>query len=290
MVKTILNRGNIVLTSLKRLLSAIKPLRGKAPQEALSISHFTGEIDDPVLRVENLVKYFKEIPAVRGISFSVRKGEIVGLLGPNGSGKTTILRSICGILSSDEGRIVAAGRDLEHDAEDARQVMGFVPEVPHLFELLTVRDHLVFIALAFGMEEGIDERIEVLLKFFELEEKSDELVSTLSKGMRQKLAMACALIHHPLLLVLDEPIIGIDPRGVWKMKELLKQLRDSGVAIVLSTHLLDTAELLCDRVIIVNRGEKVMEGTVEEIRQSGQPGAGSSLEEIFLQLTGGESR
>lgn len=240
-----------------------------------------------MLEVYDLVKQYKTLRAVDGLSFTIRPGEIVGLLGPNGAGKTTALRCVAGILRATSGTIRINGFDLIADQANAKRGLAFVPELPSLYELLTVEEHLRFIAMCFDSLDGFEAKAEQLLDRYHLTEKRHALVATLSKGMRQKLAVACAFIHDANVLLFDEPIIGIDPAGVAEIKAELSRARSAGCAILVSTHLLDTAERLCDRVIIVARGKKLAEGTLAELQQmSGMNGL--TLEQVFLRLTGEE--
>ena len=237
-----------------------------------------------MLQVEHLVKEYKNFRAVNDLSFTISPGEIVGLLGPNGAGKTSALRCVAGILKPTRGRVLINGWDIQADQAKAKAGMAFVPELPSLYELLTVDEHLRFVAMCFDTLDVYEARKDELLRRYHLHEKKDDLVATLSKGMKQKLAVACALIHNANVMLFDEPIIGIDPAGVAEVKEELRRAKESGVAILVSTHLLDTAEKLCDRVIILARGQKLAEGTLSELQEkSGM--AGKSLEEVFLELT-----
>lgn len=237
-----------------------------------------------MLEVVELVKEYKSLRAVDGLSFAIRPGEIVGLLGPNGAGKTTALRCIAGILRPTAGSIRINGFELVRDQAKAKQRLAFVPELPSLYELLTVYEHLRFVAMCFQSLADFEARADELLARYHLADKRDSLVATLSKGMRQKLAIACAFIHESNVLLFDEPLIGIDPAGVAEVKGELLRARSQGCAILVSTHLLDTAEKLCDRTIIVAKGRKLAEGTLDELR--GLDGmAGMSLEQVFLRLT-----
>ncbi|HRI43059.1 MAG TPA: ABC transporter ATP-binding protein [Fimbriimonadaceae bacterium] len=237
-----------------------------------------------MLEVVGLVKEYKRFRAVDDLSFTIGRGEIVGLLGPNGAGKTTCLRCICGILRPTFGRILINGHDVVTDQAAAKSGLAFVPELPSLYELLTVDEHLRFIAMCFGTIEVYDRMGEQLLERYSLLDKRNELVATLSKGMRQKLSIACALIHNANVLLFDEPLIGVDPAGAHEVKSEISRARDAGASVLISTHLLDTAERLCDRVIILARGVKVAEGTLADLRaMSNMEGAG--LEEVFLRLT-----
>lgn len=219
-----------------------------------------------MLIVDGLTKYYRTFLAVDGISFTVQDGEILGLLGPNGAGKTTILRSICGIIRPNAGRIIVNGYDLATNEHEAKRSLAFVPESPKPYDMLTVYEHLRFIAMAYNTLDRFDERADALIEQFDLGEKRNDLVLTLSKGMKQKLAIACAFIHEAKLLLLDEPLIGIDPRGARQLKNLMLLAKQKGCSILVSTHMLDTAERLCDRILIINQGRKVAEGSLEELQ------------------------
>jgi ABC-2 type transport system ATP-binding protein len=238
-----------------------------------------------MLKVTNLVKCYRKTLALDGVSFEVGDGEIVGLLGPNGAGKTTILRCITGIVQPTEGRIEVDGLDLGLSEEETKRRIAFVPEVPSPYEMLTVREHLRFIAMAYSTTDGFEERAEALMKKFDLIEKRDDLVLSLSKGMKQKLAIACAFIHDARAILLDEPLIGIDPKGVHELKNMISGAREDGNSILISTHMLDTAERLCDRIIILQRGVIVAEGDLAELHERARMGTDASLEDVFLMLT-----
>lgn len=237
-----------------------------------------------MLVVENLVKSFKGLRAVDGVSFRVEPGEIVGLLGPNGAGKTTTLRCIAGILKPDSGRIQIGEYDLAQAEREAKSLLAFIPEMPNPYELLTVREHMRLVAMCYQTVPLYEARADALLERYELKDKADALAGTLSKGMKQKLAVVCALVHDAKVFLCDEPLMGIDPRGQYTLKNDLMRLRDEGCAILVSTHQLDTAERLCDRVIIMHRGKLLTEGTLSELQERAQM-EGSTLEEVFLRLT-----
>jgi ABC-2 type transport system ATP-binding protein len=237
-----------------------------------------------MLQVERLVKQYKKFRAVDELSFEIKPGEIVGLLGPNGAGKTTAMRCMAGILRPSDGQILINGHDVVREQAKAKAGLAFVPEVPSLYELLTVEEHLKFVAMCFDTLDLYEARRDELLDRYALGEKRDALVATLSKGMRQKLSFACALVHNANVMLLDEPLIGIDPAGARELKDEIIRARGAGAAILVSTHLLDTAEKLCDRVIIMARGRKRAEGTLEQL-QTGLGREGQGLEEIFLALT-----
>jgi ABC-2 type transport system ATP-binding protein len=237
-----------------------------------------------MLLVENLVKSFKGFRAVDGVSFRVGAGEIVGLLGPNGAGKTTTLRCITGILKPDAGRIQIGDYDLATHEQHAKRLLAFIPELPNPYELLTVREHMRLVAMCYDTLHLYEQRADELLQRYELADKANALAGTLSKGMKQKLAVVCALVHDAKVFLCDEPLMGIDPRGQYTFKAELQRLRDEGCAILVSTHQLDTAERLCDRVIIMHKGRLLTEGTLGELQQRAQMES-STLEEVFLRLT-----
>ena len=237
-----------------------------------------------MLDIQSLTKTFGSFIAVDALTFQVNGGEIVGLLGPNGAGKTTTIRCLTSILQPTSGRITLGGHDIVTHPEDAKRTLAYVPEVPSPYNMLAVSEHLRFVAAAYGAE--MDKAYaEELLKRLDLWEKRQELGANLSKGMKQKLACACAFIHHPDIYFFDEPLIGIDPKGAHELKNMLAEQRAAGKAVLVSTHMLDTAERLCDRVIIMNRGRVVEQGTMDELHSRVQMGENATLEAMFLRLT-----
>jgi len=237
-----------------------------------------------MLTVSHLTKYYADLKAVDNLSFDLQPGEIVGLLGPNGAGKTTTLRCICGILQPDDGTISAGGFDLKRTESEAKKLMAFVPETPAPYDLLTVREHIKFIAMCYDTLDVYEASVDDLLARFELKEKENELSVTLSKGMKQKLIIACAFVHRAKIFLFDEPMVGLDPKSQFTLKAELHRLRTEGASLLISTHQLDTAEKLCDRVIIMQRGKKISEGTLGELQQQATM-KGNSLEEVFLRMT-----
>ena len=239
-----------------------------------------------MLHIDHLSKSYGDFQAVKGLSLRVDGGEIVGLLGPNGAGKTTTIRCITSVLQPTEGRITVNGHDIVREPEAAKREMAYVPEVPQPYEMLTVWEHLRFTAAVYGVPDAMHSDAEMLLRRLDLWEKRHDLASSLSKGLKQKLACACAFLHRPRFLCFDEPLIGIDPKGARELKNMLSERRDAGDAVLVSTHQLDTAERLCDRVIILNRGRVVAQGTMDELHAA-RSGAdeGETLEDIFLRLT-----
>jgi ABC-2 type transport system ATP-binding protein len=238
-----------------------------------------------VIEIEGLDKLYGDLPAVQGLSFRVAPGEVVGLVGPNGAGKTTTLRSIAGIIIPTRGRIAIGGHDLATDPVAAKRALAFIPDEPHLFEYLTVEEHLRFVGRLYGVGE-VDERIAALLGEFELAEKREALPDELSRGMKQKLAIACGLLHAPTALLLDEPLTGLDPVGIRRMKATIVRRAEAGVAVILSSHLLHLVEEICTRVLVLQRGRVVAFGTVPEIVAGRPELAGRSLEDVFLALIG----
>jgi ABC-2 type transport system ATP-binding protein len=245
-----------------------------------------GTASAPVaLLVEALSKTYDGTRALQNFSFDARAGEIVGLVGPNGAGKTTALRSIAGVLPIQEGRVLVAGHDVARDEVAAKRCLAWVPDDPQPFDTLTVQEHLEFTAALHGLRDW-RARAEELLRRFELLEKRDALGGELSRGMRQKLAFACAWLPEPRLLLLDEPLSGLDPRGIRSARDAIRELARAGTAVLLSSHLLELIEALADRILILDRGRRVFLGTLEEARRTLAGPAGSSLEEIFFAATG----
>lgn len=239
-----------------------------------------------LLEVQNLTKRYRKFTALSDLSFHVEAGEIVGLLGPNGAGKTTSLRCVAGIVRPSGGRIVVGGYDLAVQEREAKRLLAFVPEQPNPYETLTVWEHLRFIALAYNTTDGFEARATALIERFDLGTKRDDLVGTLSKGMRQKLTIACAFLHRARVFLFDEPLIGLDPRGARELRERITEAaREEGAAVLVSTHMLDTAQNLCDRILILRQGVKVAEGTMEALRTRAAIGGDASLEDVFLSLT-----
>jgi ABC-2 type transport system ATP-binding protein len=241
----------------------------------------------PAIEIRDLVKSYDGTAAVDGLSLAVERGEIVGLVGPNGAGKTTTLRCLAGILPPTSGSIAIAGHDLAAEPVAARRQLAFVPDEPRLFENLTVADHLKVVARVYGVLDGL-ERSRELLARFELADKARAFPGELSRGMKQKLMIAAALLHRPAALVLDEPLTGLDPGAIRRMKRTIVEQAAAGTAVLVSSHLLALVQEICGRVVIVQRGRQVLAGTLAEIRAA-LPGlaADADLEEIFLRATEG---
>jgi ABC-2 type transport system ATP-binding protein len=238
-----------------------------------------------VIEAEGLHKVYGDLAAVQDLSFRVLPGEVVGLVGPNGAGKTTTLHCLAGITIPTRGRIRVAGHDLATDPVAAKSALAFVPDEPHLFEYLTVEEHLRFVARLYRVSE-VDRRVPVVLREMELEDRHGALPEELSRGMKQKLAIACALIHDPKALLLDEPLTGLDPVGIRRMKATILDHARAGAAVILSSHLLHLVEEICTRVLIMRRGHVLAFGTIAEIVAARPDLAGLRLEEVFLGLVG----
>jgi ABC-2 type transport system ATP-binding protein len=240
-----------------------------------------------LIEVSGLSKSYGDFTAVRDLSFSVRPGEVLGLVGPNGAGKTTTLRSVAGIIPPNAGRVSIAGHDVAKNPIGAKRALAFFPDEPRLFDYLTVRQHLAFVARIYGVEKH-ESIAEPLLQEFEIADKGDELPGALSRGMKQKLAIACGLLHSPQVMFFDEPLTGLDPLGIRRMKNSIVQRARAGAAVVLSSHLLHLLEEVCSHVLILKRGEKIADGTLSEVAARFSNGeTGVSLEEIFIRATGG---
>ena len=238
------------------------------------------------IAVEHFRRSFGSFTAVDDLSFSVARGEIVGLIGPNGAGKTTTLRALAGILRPTSGRVFIDGHDIVADPLEAKRRLAFMPDEPHLFEYLTVTEHLRLVARLYGVAD-IEQRSAALLDELELTGKERSLPGELSRGMRQKVVIACGLVRDATTLLFDEPLTGLDPLGIRRMRETIVARGRAGAAILLSSHLLHLVEEICTRVIIMDRGQKIADGTFEELRSRVDLAeAGSSLEQIFLSVTG----
>lgn len=238
----------------------------------------------PVIEVNHFGKSYADFTAVHDLSFSVGRGEIVGLVGMNGAGKTTTLRAITGILRPTRGVIRVGGFDIEREPVAAKRQFAYIPDTIHPYDLLTVTEHLHFIALAYGVQNA-ESKYAALLDELELSHKKDEAASNLSRGMQQKLSLACAFLREPQVIILDEPLTGLDPRGIRNIRESILRRAASGTAFLLSSHLLLLVEALADQVLILHRGRKMAFGSLEEIRNRATLGADASLEEVFFAVT-----
>ncbi len=238
----------------------------------------------PVLVLREFSKTYEDEPAVANLSFTLRPGEILGLVGPNGAGKTTTLRSIAGILPVKPQTIGVAGFDIAVEEARAKSALYWIPDDPRPFDALTVFEHLEFTAALYSVRDWRP-RADALITRFELGEKKNALGGELSRGMRQKLAFCCAWLSNPKLVLMDEPLTGLDPRGIRSAKDAIRELAASGTAVILSSHLLQLIEELATRILILAQGKKVFEGTLAEARAGMTGGESRGLEEIFMAIT-----
>ena len=239
-----------------------------------------------MIEVEGLTKLYDKFPAVSDLSFTVRPGEVLGLVGPNGAGKTTTLRCLSGIIPATRGTARIAGEDLAQNAIAAKRQLAFFSDEPRLFEYLTVWQHLVFTARIYQVV-NYQEIGRHLLAELEIADKVDSLPGELSRGMKQKLAIACGLLHSPKVIFFDEPLTGLDPLGIRRMKDSILNRAREGAAIIISSHLLHLLEEVCSHVLILKGGRKILDGTMDEILQKFSEHAGdANLEEVFFRATG----
>jgi len=242
-----------------------------------------------MIRTEGLTKHYGPFHAVENLNLEIGAGEIFGFLGPNGAGKTTTIRMMMGLIKPTAGRIWIGGFDLEKDPEEAKAITGFIPDRPFLYEKLTGEEFLRFIAGLYRIDPADTERrIPDLLDFFELSDWGGELIEGYSHGMKQRLTFASALLHKPKVIVVDEPMVGLDPKGARLVKETFKRLASQGCAIFMSTHTLEIAEDVCDRIGIIQAGRIIALGDMEELRLQAKAEKDGHLENVFLALTGGE--
>jgi len=240
-----------------------------------------------MIEIRDLVKRYGTFTAVDGVSLDVQPGEIHGFLGPNGAGKTTTIRMIAGLLKPTAGRIVVNGHDLATDAEGAKASLGFIPDRPFIYEKLTAGEFLRFHAGLYGIDgNGVGGRVREMLEIFELGRWEHELVESFSHGMKQRLVMSAAFLHRPQAVLVDEPMVGLDPRGARLIKDVFRRMSERGVGILMSTHTLEVAQEMCDRISIILKGKIIARGTVAEIRAMGD-GHDDHLTSVFLKLTGG---
>jgi ABC-2 type transport system ATP-binding protein len=242
---------------------------------------------ETLIETRDLIKSYGAKVAVNNVSFDVYGGEVFGFLGPNGAGKTTTIKMIVGLLQPTSGTIKVAGHDVQTRSMLAKASAGYVPDTPNLYAKLTGRELLRFVSDLYNLDRSqVAHRIDELLRMFDLAVAADDTVDSYSHGMQQKISLAAALMHDPKVLVLDEPTVGLDPKSARLIKDILRQLADRGAAVMLSTHILEIAERMCDRIGIINKGQLIAVGTMDELRTLDKTGQ-TSLEDIFLSLTGG---
>jgi ABC-2 type transport system ATP-binding protein len=240
----------------------------------------------PTIDAIGLRKLYGQLVAVHDVNLQVRAGEIMGFLGPNGAGKTTTIKILTGLLAPTAGTARICGFNIQAQPLQAKACIGYVPDTPNLYGKLNAWEFLRFIGRLYRVPKSqIEQRSAELLKMFDLEDAAGDLLEGYSHGMQQKMALAGALVHNPQVLFLDEPTVGLDPKSARLIKSLLRQIADRGATVFFSTHILEIAERMCDRVAIINKGEIIAVGTMDELRAGGASG---SLEDIFLSLTGGD--
>lgn len=241
-----------------------------------------------MIKVQGITKKIKNNIVLDNINLRVENREILGIVGPNGAGKTTLLNIIAGIWPADKGNVEIDGVDLVEGKEAIRQKIGYVPDAPFLYPKLTGREFLSFVGTLYRLDiQKLNQKISELEKALELSFWLDELMDGYPRGLRQKMTLAGMLLHSPKIILLDEPLTNLDPKSSRLVKELLQEMARSGASILLSTHILEIAEKLCQRILIIHEGKKICEGSMQELRELAKS-PGSNLEEIFLQLTGGE--
>ena len=239
-----------------------------------------------MIKLTNLTKIYGKLTAVNHINLEVGSGEIFGFLGPNGAGKTTTIRMITGLLQPTEGTAVIGGYDIQREPIQAKAITGFIPDRPYIYDKLTATEFMHFTASLYDLTDARN-RITGLLELFGLVDWMDELVENFSHGMKQRLVMASALLHEPGVLVVDEPMVGLDPRGARLVKDIFKDLASKGVTVFMSTHTLEIVEQMCSRVAIINQGGIIAQGSVQDLGRMARM-QDSHLEPIFLRLTGGD--
>jgi ABC-2 type transport system ATP-binding protein len=238
-----------------------------------------------MIRIIDLRKQYGRLAAVDNLNIEVAPGEIFGFLGPNGAGKTTTIRVMMGILRASSGRVILGGHDVQEEPQQAKAIAGFIPDRPFIYEKLSGKEFLTFIAKLHGMESARRERrIDELLEYFELSNWQDELVEGFSHGMKQRLVLCAALVHEPRILIVDEPMVGLDPKGARTIKNLFRSLAEAGTTVFLSTHSLSVAEEVCHRIGIIQKGHLIASGSMADIYRLTR-GHDSNLEDVFLELT-----
>lgn len=242
-----------------------------------------------MLKLDSISKSYSKgaIKAVDNINLEIKTGEIFGFLGPNGAGKTTTIKMIVGLLKPDEGKIVLDGVNVWEDSLKAKSMISYVPDNPEIYDRLNGIEYLNFIADMYGIEkEERKTKIEYYSKLFDIEDALGDIISSYSHGMKQKLVLSAALMNNPSLFILDEPMVGLDPKSSFNLKEIMRKMCDEGKTVFFSTHVMEVAEKLCDRIAIINKGKIIAYGTMEEL--SNHSSERESLENIFLELTGNE--
>lgn len=265
--------------------SPSKPAASAPAVQSAAAGGLAAGVAPPVLRLENVSKRFGTNVAVRDLSLTLYAGEVFAFLGPNGAGKTTTLKMTTGLLRSDTGRVWTCGYDMEQDGRQAKQHIAYVPDQPFLYDKLTGREFIAFARDMFGVAPATAaKRLESLTERLDMGGFLDQLTESYSHGMKQKVALAAALIHEPTLLVVDEPIVGLDPRTIRVIKDIFREMTAQGGTVFMSTHTLDVVEAVADRIGIIHRGELIALGTYDDLRT--RHAADGRLEDVFLRLTG----
>lgn len=231
-----------------------------------------------MLKIENLTKTYDGEKGIKDLTLHIKPGEIYGFIGHNGAGKTTTLKSVAGIIPYEKGNVLINGISIKDEPIKAKQVMAYIPDDPQIYDFMRGIEYLNFVADIYGIKNEREERIKKYAEIFEMTDSLSEYISAYSHGMKQKLAVISALIHEPKLILMDEPFVGLDPKATHTFKEIMRELCDNGAAIFFSTHVLEVAERLCDKVAIIKNGSLVKSGTMEEVKGD------DSLEEVFLEL------
>lgn len=243
-------------------------------------------MSEAILKVENLTKLYDKFPAVKGVSMEIKRGEVFGFLGPNGAGKTTTIKICVGLLKPTAGRVLIGGFDITKQPVAAKELLGYVPDNPFLYDKLTGREFVRFVSRLYNVHSNrLEQRIQELFDSFEMSDKIDQLIQSYSRGTRQKTALISALIHKPQILFVDEPTTSMDPKSARLTKDIFHALKMQGISIFMSTHVMEIAERICDRIGIIHQGKLIAMGTLDEINQQAAL-EDSTLEDLFLNLTG----
>lgn len=241
---------------------------------------------EPIISIRHLNKRFGSKAVLNDINLDVHSGQVIGYIGPNGAGKSTTVKIICGIIPEYEGDVIIAGRSMRDNMHELKSMIGYIPELSEMYDLLTPREYLSFIGKLYHLADDlVEERSRSFLAPFGLVDRMDERMDTFSKGMRQKVLITSGLLHNPSIVILDEPMSGLDANAVILVKELLQMMKQEGKTVIYCSHMMDVVEKVSDRIILINEGRVVADGTISELRQGGD----DSLEKIFAKLTVGEN-
>lgn len=237
-----------------------------------------------VIKVSGLIKYYHKVNVLKGIDLSIQSGELIGYIGPNGAGKSTTIKVLCGLIPDFAGEVQVLGMDVAKNALDIKRKIGYIPENAALYETLTPLEYLLFIGQLYQLPEAsVKQKANELLKLFDLDKAKENRMTTFSKGMKQKVLLISGMLHNPEIIFLDEPLSGLDANAVILVKEILTQLKQGGKTIFYSSHIMDVVEKLSDRIIIINQGQIIANGSFQQLNEQAQ---GGTLEKIFTQLTG----